>query len=139
MNFCLEAIDGLGKYGKNTWQFFGLVRKLISKSSDRFSVPDNEYIFTLIRKLVKLLAEHESNESKKSMLSDQTLQGALDTIADALNQLKEDKAIHSKVVEVVKETDMINILFYRCLFFQEGISENYMGSGNIVEVIRARS
>lgn len=87
----------------------------------------------MVEKLIKLLSEHESNESKKSLLSDQTLQGALDTIADALNELKSDKETHTQVIELAAKTDMINILFYRCLFFQEGISENYMTT-NLVDV-----
>jgi hypothetical protein len=61
-----------------------MLRKLISNSSDKIAAPENEFLYNLIEKLITLLSEYNSNENKKSLLSDQTLQGSLETIADAL-------------------------------------------------------
>jgi len=57
---------------------------MITKSSDKFAAPQSSYIFDLIEKFISVVREYESNESKQSLISDQTIQGLLETLADAL-------------------------------------------------------
>lgn len=54
--FIIDIISNISKFSKSTYQFFGLTRKIISKSSDKFSVPPNDFIYKLIENIVSLLS-----------------------------------------------------------------------------------
>lgn len=76
--------------------------------------------------MVDILNKHESRETKQHFLSDSTLQGSLETLADVLKSLSKTKSNHQQTVKILDEEQVIDMLFYKCLFFQEGKSEKFI-------------
>ena len=78
----------------------------------------DKLILDVFEQSIDLLKTHKSNETRASIINDATLQGLLDNIRVILTEVKGIKEVQEKVVCVLLERQLLEELFYNCLFYQ---------------------
>ena len=93
----------------------------------------DKLILDVFEQSIDLLKTHKSNETRASIINDATLQGLLDNIRVILTEVKGIKEVQEKVVCVLLERQLLEELFYNCLFYQQGQSEKYNQQDTLVD------
>lgn len=86
--------------GSSTGQFFDLIGKLLETTEEPSQAVLDRY--QLLGVLVQLLKKYEAKETVKSLLSDQTLHGSLETISNIIVELKKKAPADTKLLELIE-------------------------------------
>lgn len=112
-----------------TREFFALLQELVIHyfSPDSFASGSEELTETVLNSFdaaIRLLKAHQSSETRSSVLSDHTLHGLLELLASTLQGARQHASLRSAVLAKVNHGELIQEVFFSCLFTREGVTSD---------------